>query len=151
MPPGCRRYSSSSRPAPALQVAIGVPGDLLNGLKPNFVKGCAYTSYTSYPNLVARGALNPPGSASQQPSLPDLDLSSAQDGDHPSIYSCFSRNATPSATVSARPHHKTTDRSPFQFIRMVDDVEKRYENMKSKKRALSSKSPRPLSNTIKTG
>ncbi|TVU26691.1 hypothetical protein EJB05_29247, partial [Eragrostis curvula] len=107
MPPGCRRYSSSSRLAPALQVAIGVPADLPNELKPNFTKGCAYTSSTPYPNLVARGALNPLGSASQQPSLPDLDLSSAHNGNY------------------------------IHLVRMDDDVEKRYENMKSKTRALS--------------
>ncbi|TVT98030.1 hypothetical protein EJB05_56699, partial [Eragrostis curvula] len=68
------------------------------------------------------------------------------------------------SAVTERPHHDPTNRSPFQvspwtnhhvsvvfhtlrhitvkflsrkLVRMDDDVEKRYENMKSKTRALS--------------
>ncbi|TVU26692.1 hypothetical protein EJB05_29248, partial [Eragrostis curvula] len=53
------------------------------------------------------------------------------------ICSPASRNATPLSTVTEQPHYDPTNRSPFQLVRMDDDVEKRYENMKSKTRALS--------------
>ncbi|TVU19077.1 hypothetical protein EJB05_35209, partial [Eragrostis curvula] len=130
-------------------IGIGVPDGLPNGLKPNFTCWCASTSSTSYPKFVGRESLNPPGSASEQPSLPFLDLFSTNDGVIPLLYSRASRNAMPSSTVAAGWHQFLT--VDLLFIRMDDDMKKRYENMKSKKIALSSKSPRPLTTTIKTG
>ncbi|TVU39329.1 hypothetical protein EJB05_12742, partial [Eragrostis curvula] len=133
-PPGCRHASSLSRPAMPLPTGIGVPDDLLNELKPNFARRCVSLSSSSYPKLVDRGVLKPPGSACQQPPLPVLDLSSANNV----FYDMFIMFGVLYLIVCAFLLSLVT------FLRIDDDVEKRYESM-------NSKSSRPLSNTIETG
>ncbi|TVU17979.1 hypothetical protein EJB05_34042, partial [Eragrostis curvula] len=116
MPPGCRRYCLPSRPATQPPIDIDVPGDPAIQTPPNFTSMCAMKSSTTYPKIASRSDTGRRGSNSQCRLLAVLDLSCAPD---------------------ERPHHDPTNRSPFQLVRMDDDVEKRYENMKSKTRALS--------------
>ncbi|TVT98029.1 hypothetical protein EJB05_56698, partial [Eragrostis curvula] len=127
-PSPCRRYCLPSRPATQPPIDIDVPGDPAIQTPPNF---------TSIPL--------------QHIQISRQDLIQV-DGDlirnvYCSLFWIYparlmilretSRNAMRLSDVTERPHHDPTNRSPFQLVRMDDDVEKRYENMKSKTRALS--------------